>query len=122
VCVWGGVEIANRCTPPPYLGSFLLASPRPYIGMTLSRSMPALHTGQSLLCACISNHCAKHGQLREARAGRIGFRLTDRRHSLRHTSADGHTFKAQFPPYECRCPCMGDTKPTIHTSTNGHTS
>lgn len=39
------------------LGSCWPVLPRPYRGMTLSRLMPALHTGHTCLFGLVSNHC-----------------------------------------------------------------
>lgn len=52
-CGLGGVRSLGSCWP---------VLPRPYNGMTLSRLMPALHTGQTCLFGLVSNHWCKHGQ------------------------------------------------------------
>ena len=47
-----------------YLGSCWSEDPLPYTGMTLSRLMPALHTGQVCLFGLVSSHWWRHGQLK----------------------------------------------------------
>lgn len=49
LCPWGLGGVLN-------LGSCWLLSPLPYIGMTFSRLMPALHTGHSWRSGRVSNH------------------------------------------------------------------
>lgn len=45
-------------------GSCWPVLPLPYSGMTLSRLMPALHTGHTCLLGLVSNHCINMGGLR----------------------------------------------------------
>lgn len=55
LCPWGlgGVLSLGSCCP---------VLPRPYNGITFSRLIPALHTGQTWRFGLVSNHWCKQGQ------------------------------------------------------------
>ena len=55
------IHVANHILY--HLGSCGFGFPLPYIGITLSLEMPALHTGQVCLFGLVSSHWCKQGQL-----------------------------------------------------------
>lgn len=72
-CGRGGVLSLGSCWP---------VLPRPYKGITLSRLMPALHTGHTCLLGLVSNHWCKQGQQKRCPHRLITASLAVSRHML----------------------------------------
>lgn len=72
-CGRGGVFSLGSCWP---------VLPRPYMGITLSRLIPALHTGHTCLLGRVSSHWCKQGQQKRCPHKLITASLAVSRHML----------------------------------------